>query len=107
VTIEATSDQNVGVRVLAGTAVAYEGTLQLRHGPNSFTLPLTAGTPGFSAYRVLITPLHDIFYQNNELAAFSQVAGPPKVLLVKNPNPRDGVDETKELIAALQASNIL
>jgi Ca-activated chloride channel family protein len=107
VTIEATTDQNVGVRVLSGTTVAYEGALQLRRGTNSFTLPLTAGAPGFSAYRVVITPADDLFYQNNELAAFSQVAGPPKVLLVKNLKPRDDVDETKELIAALEASNIL
>ena len=109
VTIESTLDQTVGVRVLAGTSLAYEGALALRRGVNAYTLPLTAGLPGFEAYRVQIVPLtgSDTFYQNNELAAFSQVAGPPRVLLVKNPRPRDGVDESRELIAALRAANIV
>ncbi len=108
IVIDSTGDQEVGVRVLAGAAVAYEGTLQLRKGPHAYSLPLTAGSPGFAAYRVQIIPPQggDAFYQNNELAAFSLIEGPPKVLLVKNPNPRDGVDESKELIAALKASNI-
>ena len=107
VVIDSTTDQQVGVRVLGGAAVAYEGALRLRSGRHGYLLPLVAGSPGFAAYRVQIAPLTDTFYQNNELAAFSQIEGPPKVLLVKNVNPRDGVDESKELIAALQASNIL
>jgi Ca-activated chloride channel family protein len=109
VTIDSTLDQTVGVRVLAGAAVVYEGVLQLRRGVNPFVLPLTAGEPGFAAYRVQIVPPAggDTFYQNNELAAFAQIAGPPRVLLVKNPAPRDEVDETRELIAALAAANIL
>jgi len=108
VNIDSTLDQAVGVRVLAGPTVAYQGTLQLRRGTNPFVLPLTAGAPGFAQYRVQIIPLagNDTFYQNNELAAFSQIAGPPRVLLVKNPQPRDGIDESRELIAALGAANI-
>ena len=87
VSIDSTVNQVVGVRVLAGSAVAYEGSLQLRVGTNPFVLPMTAGAPGFAQYRVQIIPLaaNDTFYQNNELAAFSQIAGPPRVLLVKNP----------------------
>ena len=109
VTINSSLEQRVGVRVLAGAEVAYESELQLRRGTNSFSLPLIAGSPGFAAYRVQVVPLNsnDTLYQNNELAAFSQIAGPPTVLVVKNPRPRDGVDESKELIAALAASNIL
>jgi Ca-activated chloride channel family protein len=108
VTVDSTIDQAVGVRVLAGPAVAYEGSLQLRRGTNPYVLPMTAGAPGFAQYRVQIVPLpaNDTFYQNNELAAFSQIAGPPRVLLVKNPRPRDGVDESRELIAGLAAANI-
>lgn len=56
VQIESTLEQTVGVRVLAGDAVAYTGELQLRRGPNNFSLPLQAGEPGFAAYRVQITP---------------------------------------------------
>ncbi len=110
VTVHASAAQRVGVRVLAGAEVAYEGELQLHKGSNSYSLPLIAGSPGFAPYRVQISPLaalSDTLYQNNELAAFAQVAGPPKVLVVKNPNPRDNIDESKELIAALVVSNIL
>jgi uncharacterized membrane protein len=109
VTIDSTLDQVVGVRVLAGAEVAYEGTLQLRRGANAFTLPLIAGSPGFAVYRVQIIPAsgNDTFYQNNELAAFTQIAGPPRVLLVQNPNPRDGIDQARELIAALTAASLL
>jgi len=108
-TLESSADQSVGIRVLAKEAVVYEGTLQLRRGTHGYVVPLTAGDPGFAAYRVQIIPLAagDTFYQNNELAAFSQVAGPPRVLLVKNPAPRDDVNESQELVAALAAANIL
>ena len=109
VTIDSSVDQAVGVRVLARGEVLYEGSLELRRGSNSYTLPLQAGEPGFAEYRVQIVPLSDSdsFYQNNELAAFSQIAGPPRVLLVKNPAPRDGIDETRELLAALEAASIV
>jgi Mg-chelatase subunit ChlD len=107
VTVDSTVNQSVGVRVFAGAAVAYTGQLTLRKGTNRFELPLTAGTPGFANYRVQISPASDTLYQNNELSTFAQVAGPPKVLLVKNPAPRDNIDESKELVAALTASNML
>jgi uncharacterized membrane protein len=108
INVSSTADQQVGVRVLAGSAVAYEGVLQLRRGPNAFSLPLEAGPPGFAAYRVQLIPLNnaDTFYQNNELAAFSQISGPPRVLMVTNPAPRDGVEGYRELLAALQASGL-
>ncbi len=109
ITLESSADQTVGLRVLAGEAVAYEGTLQLRRGLHGYVVPLTAGAPRFTAYRVQIIPLTtgDTFYQNNELAAFSQIAGPPRVLLVKNPAPRDDINESQELVAALAAASLL
>lgn len=109
VTIDSSAEQTVGVRVLAGTTVVYEDLLQLSKGRHTYLIPLKAGTPGFAAYRVQISPVatDDTFYQNNELAAFSQIAGPPRVLVVKNPKPRDAVDESKELISALQSANVL
>lgn len=112
VTIDSTVNQTVGVRVLAGAAVAYEGQLELRRGANNFSLPLKAGTPGFSAYRVQIIPANtatvpDTFYQNNELAAFSQIEGPARLLMVTNPRPRDEVPGYQELLAALQAAGLL
>ncbi|MCC7358661.1 MAG: VWA domain-containing protein [Anaerolineales bacterium] len=108
-TLQSSADQVVGLRVLAGEALVYEGALQLRRGTHGYVVSLTAGAPGFADYRVQIIPPAeaDTFYQNNELAAFSQIAGPPRVLLVKNPAPRDGVNESQELTAALAAAGIL
>lgn len=108
VTIESTHNQSVGIRVLAGDDVAYEGQLELRRGPNAFSLPLRAGAPGFASYRVQITPAQDTdtFYQNNELAAFSQIEGPARLLMVTNPDPRDDVEGYQELLEALRASGV-
>lgn len=106
ITINSTGAQRVGIRVFAGSQVAYEGTLDVLSGEHSYTLPLTAGTPGFISYRVQITPEGaDAFYQNNELAAFSQVKGPPRVLVVTGEN-KEGTDEGAILAAALKSANI-
>ena len=58
--------------------------VELRQGTNSYVLPnLTVPTPGFVDFRVVVEPLGaDKFYQNNELSAFTEVTGPPRVLLV-------------------------
>ena len=109
-TVNSTEPQRVGVRVFAGSVVAYEGTLDLLRGEHSYTLPLTAGTPGFISYRVQIIPesaggAGDEFYQNNELAAFSQVKGPPRVLIVTGEN-KEGADDGAILAAAFKAANI-
>jgi len=107
VTVNSTRVQKAGVRVLAGSEVVYEGTLDLRVGEHSYTIPLKAGTPGFISYRVQLSPANggDTFYQNNELAAFSQVKGPPRVLVVVGEN-KEGTDEGAALVAALDAAGI-
>jgi len=108
VRIESTQAQTVGVRVLAGNTIAYEGQVELRRGTNNLSLPLTAGQPGFTSYRVQITAdeSSDTFYQNNELAAFTQVTGPPRLLLINNPETRDGIQGDAEILAALQATGL-
>ncbi|MBI3762705.1 MAG: VWA domain-containing protein, partial [Chloroflexi bacterium] len=108
VTLQATRAASVGLRVFAGSQVVAEQTVQLKEGENNFTLPLKAGASGFAAYRVQIVPQagDDGFYQNNELAAFSQIKGPPRVLAVGEAQGRDGVDELTALTSALKASGI-
>lgn len=107
ITVNSTRVQKAGVRVFAGSEVVYEGTLDLRVGEHSYTIPLKAGTPGFISYRVQLSPVNggDTFYQNNELAAFSQVKGPPRVLVVVGEN-KEGTDEGAALVAALDAAGI-
>ncbi len=88
--------------------------MDLNPGRNAFVIPLSAGAPvALASFRVQLTPAQDTFYQNNELAAFSQIAGPPKVLLVAPPageemgfNQGPRPDEYSALLAALGASGI-
>ncbi len=112
VSIQATQAVQAVVRVLAGDKIIYEQPHELRRGLQTFSLPLTAGeTPGFVNYQVQIAPQKDGFYQNNRLDAFSQVEGPPRVLVVASaageslPNGETRPDETSALIGALQATD--
>ncbi len=107
ITVNATKEQKAGVRVFAGADLVYEGTLDLLVGEHSYTISMKAGTPGFISYRVQLSPANgdDTFYQNNELAAFSQVKGPPRVLVVTGEN-KEGTDEGAALVAALKAASI-
>lgn len=109
-TIEASAATTAAVRVLAGDEVVYQGEHTLQRGEQSFSLPLTAGETGFIRYRVQIEPQQDGHYQNNELASFSQVLGPPRILLVAPPagetygNDQVRTDEAAALRQALLAA---
>lgn len=105
--VKATAAQKVGVRVFAGADLVYDGSLDVIRGESNYTVPLKAGQPGFVAYRVQLVPPEgqDTFYQNNELAAFSEVKGPPRVLLVADPLV-PGQDEGAQLAAALKSAGI-
>ncbi len=110
VTIQASQPMRAVVRVLAGGETVYQAAHDLRRGTQTFSLPLTAGRPGFVTYQAQVMPENDAFYQNNRLDAFSLVEGPPRLLLVAPPEgealPGGGTrpDETSALLAALQAA---
>ena len=100
------------LRVLGDGSVIYEETVRLQPGSNSFVVRLRAEQPAFTRYRVQLTPIGtlDTYPQNNELAAFTEVVGQPRVLVVAT----DGVDENSEplpdeaaqLAAALSGSGL-
>ncbi len=111
VTAESTTDMAATLRVLAGGNVVYEEVVQLRPGVNNFLVGLRAVEQEFARYRVQLTPVDDTYYQNNELAAFTEIIGPPRVLLVANdgtladdgsPQP----DESPQLMLALEATGL-
>ncbi|MCA2002217.1 MAG: VWA domain-containing protein, partial [Chloroflexi bacterium] len=85
VSIQANRSMRATVRVLAKNQILYEATHELHKGNQTLSLPLTANEPGFVSYQAQITPEQDSFYQNNRLDTFSQVEGPPRVLLVAPP----------------------
>lgn len=108
--LQASEPTRANVRVLGGSEVLYEGAYDLRRGVQSLSLPLVAGEPGFVNYQVQVSAADDGFYQNNILDAFSQVEGPPRILIVAPPageelpggDPRP--DESSALFAALQSA---
>ncbi len=109
---ESTSDMAASLRVLAGGNVVYEESVQLRTGVNNFAVRLRAAEQEFARYRIQLTPSNDTYFQNNELAAFTEIVGPPRVLLVANDGTTvadDGTpipDESPALLAALQATGL-
>lgn len=110
--VEATASTPAGVRVLSGGQVVYQVEHTLQRGTQTFSLPLTAGEPGFTTYTVQIDPQPDGYYQNNAAAAFSQIEGPPRLLLVAPPvgetvEPGGEVrpDEAAALLQVFQAAN--
>lgn len=113
-TIESSEKTTVNITVLAGDRVVFEGQQVLEPGKQTYSLPLQAGEPGFVQYRVQISGVDDTYYQNNELAAYAEVEGPPKVLVVApaagEPMGFQGEirpDELSSLLAALEATNFV
>ena len=77
-------------------------TLQLRAGANNYTLTLHGSGDGFRDIRARIDPQgSDGFYQNNQLASFTRVVGPPRTLLLA-----DETLETQYLLPALQQAGV-
>ena len=111
VSVQANEPTRAVVQVLGGDQILYERTHDLRRGVQTLSLPLTAGEPGFVEYQVQITPQQDGFYQNNLLEAYSQVEGPPRILMVapsageRLPGGDPRPDETSALLGALQAAD--
>ncbi|HSH02098.1 MAG TPA: VWA domain-containing protein [Anaerolineae bacterium] len=108
---ESSVDMPAVLRVLADGAVITEANVQLRAGINNFPITLQATAQEFIRYRVQLTPAEDTYYQNNELSAFTEITGPPRILLVTsdgllddNGNPIP--DESPQLRLALTATGL-
>ncbi len=112
ITAESSADMPATLRVLSGGNVVYEEAVQLRRGANNFAVRLRALEQEFARYRVQLTPATDTFFQNNELAAYTEITGPPRVLLVANDGTvaDDGTvqpDESPQLRQALEATGLV
>jgi Mg-chelatase subunit ChlD len=112
VSVQTSEPTRAVVRVVGGDEILYEQTHDLRRGLQSLTLSLTAGQPGFVTYQVQVTPEQDGFYQNNLMDAFSQVEGPPHILMVAAP-PGEALpggetrpDEHSALLQVLEAAGL-
>ena len=108
ITAESTTNMPATLRVLAGSQIISEEGVQLNAGSNNFSIRLLAAEQEFARYRVELIPAQDTYFQNNELAAFTEIAGPPRVLVVANDGTLDDngdpyPDEAPQLILALRA----
>ncbi len=110
VSIDATQAMTTGLRVLANGQAVHEANYRLNKGRQTISIPLEAANPGFTRFAVQISPQHDRLYQNNELAAVTQVLGEPKVLVVALPpgtplpNSDTRPDEAAAFVRALQSA---
>lgn len=113
VSIAATQEMLAGIRVTVEGAIVYQGNLQIEPGTRAYTIPLAAENSGFIRYNVQITPEDDFYYQNNELRTYSQVIGPPQVLVIAPPageelhrgdEPRG--DEAAQIVEALMSQDV-
>jgi uncharacterized membrane protein len=101
-TITAQASTPATITVFAGGAIIHTEQVDLVQGVNHRSLSLTAGSTGFRDFRVQVNPLsNDSFYQNNQLSTFSQIVGPPRVLVVSTTD-----DETQYLVKALQEQGL-
>lgn len=90
------------VEVLADGQLVNTQALTLSAGVNrELTVRLPAGTPGFRRFEARVSAPGDTQPLNNSSAAFTQVEGPPRVLLVAGSD-----DRTAPLRAALAAGEV-
>lgn len=102
VTVQSQTDSNANLTVLASGSVVAQKPVQLKTGTNNYVFTLTVKAEGFNDFRVRVDPLTtDTFYQNNELSGFSEVTGPPRVLIVTQ-DPQ----EVAALLPALQNAGL-
>lgn len=108
ITAESNANMPATLRVLSGGTVVYEEAVDLGRGVNNFSVRLRANNQEFARYRVQLEPQNDTYYQNNELAAFTEITGPPRILIVAPDGTLadDGTpvpDESPQLVQALTA----
>jgi hypothetical protein len=75
-------------------------------------IPLRGSEQEFIRYTVELEPAADTYYQNNRLAAFTEVVGPPRVLLVSSDGELDDSGEpypleASQLQVALEATGLI
>lgn len=104
VAVESTVATDAVLQVVAGGALVYQEPLRLNPGSSNFVVRLQAAEQQFARYVVQIVSTEDGFSQNNRLSVFTQVDGPPNLLLVAGTanEPGDSEQEAPPAIDAWQ-----
>jgi uncharacterized membrane protein len=96
------ADSPIEIRVMSGGRVIHRREAVLQRGTTNEVFEVVAPGTGFIDFQIVIEPRGaDTFYQNNQLSAFTQVTGPPRVLLVASDER-----EIETLRAVLQESGL-
>lgn len=93
--------QSVTLRLYLDRALLSQQVLQLAAGQQEVVYGLLAPPAGFHTLRVTLQPSQDTIAGNNEAAAFINVQGPPRVLVIEG-SPGEG----HNIIAALRATGL-
>lgn len=113
VTIEASAPSESTIRILANGQIVYDQAHTLNRGTQTLSIPLVAGSPGFTNYLIQLEAVNDTYYQNNLQYAYAQIFGPPTVLLVVpdeeellNDHTETRPDESSYLLHSLEAAGM-
>lgn len=103
ITVQSQTDTPADLTILSAGAVVQTKRVDLKAGTNNFVLSLVAPKQGFTDFQVRadVPNGSDTFYQNNELAGFTEVTGPPRILMISS-KP----EEIAALLPALQQSGM-
>jgi uncharacterized membrane protein len=93
--------QSITLRLYLDQTLLLQQSFHLDVGEQEVTFTLLAPPAGFHTYRVTMDAQLDTISQNNEAAAFVNVQGPPRVLIIEG-SPNAG----HNIAAALQATQI-
>lgn len=107
VTVASTENMEATLRILSSGSIVHEATVRLQAGNNHLSIPLQAAEQEFARFTVELAPTTDSISQNNRLAAFTEIVGPPRVLLVSAETGESGApDEAAPLVSALQDAGL-
>ncbi len=103
VRVNSTQETAATLRLLGDGAVLKEEPVRLRQGENTFTVSVTVPERGFRTFTASVSTATgaDTTFQNNELSAFTDVAGPAAALILEGA-PGEGA----ALAAALEAGGL-
>jgi uncharacterized membrane protein len=107
VTTQSSHNMSGRLRVLAAGSVIHDEPVELRRGQQEHIIRLRATQQEFARYRVQLVPAEDTYHQNNELSAFTEIVGPPRVLLVGTESETAAIPfEAGQLLEALTATGL-
>ncbi|GCF08887.1 glutamine amidotransferase [Dictyobacter arantiisoli] len=99
--INSTVAQPATVRIYLDSAIISQQKVSLPRGEQEFSFNMAAPTVGFHTFRITLEAPKDAITQNDEAAAFVNVQGAPRILVVEG-EPGNG----HNIVSALQASHI-